>query len=136
MDYLLLLRGINVGGKHRVTMADLRDYLTAAGFTYVHSYINSGNLLVTSNQPQADCETTVQQVLASHFDFPLPFRLLAQPEFLADLAQAPEWWGANKQLRHNALFKLNDYDSANDTWLVWTIVGRIPIPNPFVCICC
>lgn len=118
MDYLLLLRGINVGGKHRVPMAELRDYLTTAGFTYVRSYINSGNLLVTSDQPQADCETTIQHVLTSHFDFPLPFRLLARPEFLTDLAQAPAWWGVDDQLRHNALFKLNDYASANDTWLI------------------
>lgn len=118
MDYLLLLRGINVGGRHRVPMATLRDQLTQAGFTNVRSYINSGNLFVTSTDTQADCEATIAQVLQAHYDFTLAFRLLARPDFLADLSLAPEWWGADTTLRHNALFKLNDYDPANDDWLM------------------
>jgi uncharacterized protein (DUF1697 family) len=48
MDYLLLLRGVNVGGNSRVVMADLRAQLAAAGATNVQSYINSGNVLFTS----------------------------------------------------------------------------------------
>lgn len=118
MDYLLLMRGINVGGNHRVPMADLRAYLTAAGFTHVRSYINSGNLLLTSTLPVADCVNTIEQVLTTHFDFPIPFCLRDCPGVLADLAQAPTWWGRDPRLRHNALFKLPDYDPHNDDWLL------------------
>ncbi|WP_367296169.1 DUF1697 domain-containing protein [Levilactobacillus yonginensis] len=117
MNYLLLLRGINVGGKHRVPMADLRALLTAGGFTDVRSYINSGNLFVSSDQPAAICETIVTEILTTNFDFPIDFRLLTQSDFLADLALAPAWWGADPQLRHNALFKLNSYETQWDDWL-------------------
>lgn len=117
MNYLLLLRGINVGGNHRVPMATLRDLLTTAGFTAVRSYINSGNLFFTSDQSAADCNRLVAQILTRNFEFPIDFRLLTQPEFLADLAQAPAWWGVDETLRHNALFKLNTYDQAHDSWL-------------------
>ncbi|WP_061775670.1 DUF1697 domain-containing protein [Levilactobacillus senmaizukei] len=117
MDYLLLLRGINVGGRHRVPMANLRKQLTQGGFTHVRSYINSGNLFVTSDLSPADCETIIGQLLELNYDFPISFRLLARPDFLADLAAAPTWWGADSALRHNALFKLNQYEPANDAWL-------------------
>lgn len=117
MNYLLLLRGINVGGNHKVPMATLRDLLRTAGFDAVRSYINSGNLFVSSDQPQPACEAIVAQVLTHNFDFPIDFRLLSEPEFLADLALAPDWWGADPQLRHNALFKLNTYDPSHDSWL-------------------
>lgn len=117
MDYLLLLRGINVGGKHRVPMAQLREQLTATGFTNVRSYINSGNLFVTSAEPFAQCEQHIQALLTTEFDFPIDFRLISRPEFLADLALAPDWWGIDPELRHNALFKLNTYEDDNDSWL-------------------
>lgn len=117
MDYLLLLRGVNVGGKSRVPMAELRDQLTAANFTNVRSYINSGNLMVTSSLDQATCERVIAQVLGEQFAFEIPFRLVDKPTFIATLKQAPAWWGADPQLRHNALFKLSIYDTALDEWL-------------------
>ena len=44
MRYSLLLRGINVGGKNKVVMADLKKDLAGLGFENPVSYINSGNL--------------------------------------------------------------------------------------------
>ena len=46
--YLALLRGINVGGRNKVAMADLRDLATALGHTEVATYIQSGNMVFTS----------------------------------------------------------------------------------------
>jgi uncharacterized protein (DUF1697 family) len=45
--YLALLRGINVGGRNKVAMTDLRDVATRLGHTDVATYIQSGNLLFT-----------------------------------------------------------------------------------------
>ena len=50
MRYVLLLRGINVGGKNKVSMADLKKHLTEAGFENTDSYINSGNLFFDSQE--------------------------------------------------------------------------------------
>ena len=44
MVYILLLRGVNVGGKHKVSMNGLKKTLSDEGFEGVDSYINSGNL--------------------------------------------------------------------------------------------
>lgn len=43
MRYILLLRGINVGGKNKVSMIELKELLSKEGFEDVDSYINSGN---------------------------------------------------------------------------------------------
>jgi uncharacterized protein (DUF1697 family)/predicted DsbA family dithiol-disulfide isomerase len=51
--YVALLRGINVGRRNRVAMADLRQLTEALGHTEVATYIQSGNVLFTS--PDTDC---------------------------------------------------------------------------------
>ncbi len=43
--YVALLRGVNVGGKNKLPMADLRDIFTAAGYAAVQTYIQSGNVV-------------------------------------------------------------------------------------------
>jgi uncharacterized protein (DUF1697 family) len=48
MRHLALLRGINVGGRHLLSMADLADCFRAAGALEVSTYIQSGNVLFTA----------------------------------------------------------------------------------------
>ena len=43
--YAALLRGVNVGGKNKLPIADLRDIFTAAGCAAVQTYIQSGNVV-------------------------------------------------------------------------------------------
>ncbi len=45
--YIALLRGINVGGKHKMAMADLRALFAEAGGENVTTYIQSGNVVFT-----------------------------------------------------------------------------------------
>ena len=48
MRYVALLRGINVGGRNKVAMADLRQVAESLGHTEVATYIQSGNLVFTN----------------------------------------------------------------------------------------
>lgn len=48
--HVALLRGINVGGRNRVAMADLRELVTSLGHTDVTTYIQSGNVVFTSTE--------------------------------------------------------------------------------------
>ena len=45
MNYVCLLRGINVGGNSKVSMKELKSILEAHGYKKVLTYINSGNLM-------------------------------------------------------------------------------------------
>jgi len=43
--YVVLLRAINVGGRNKIPMAELRELLTKLGFSDVVTYIQSGNVV-------------------------------------------------------------------------------------------
>jgi uncharacterized protein (DUF1697 family) len=47
-SHVALLRGINVGGRNKVPMADLREVVTSLGHTGVTTYIQSGNVLFST----------------------------------------------------------------------------------------
>jgi uncharacterized protein (DUF1697 family) len=65
MRYVALLRGINVGGRNRVAMADLRQLAEGLGHTEVATYIQSGNLLFTSDEGSAaDLAEALEQEIA------------------------------------------------------------------------
>ena len=87
MEYVALLRGINVGGKNKVVMSELREQIAAAGFGYVRTYINSGNLLFEAEDdaPREDVAQAVEDLLARHYDFPIRLALLTAQDFLAEL---------------------------------------------------
>src|SRR6202161_1318927 len=82
--YVALLRGINVGRRNRVAMADLRQLTEALGHTEVATYIQSGNLLFTS--PDTD-----SGALAAALERAIARSLAVRPAVVvlsrADLAQ-------------------------------------------------
>jgi len=67
--YIVLLRGINVGGNKRIKMADLRHLLTKSGFTRVTTYIQSGNIVLSSKSDADDIEALVKKKIADAYGF-------------------------------------------------------------------
>src|SRR5713226_1539472 len=72
--YVALLRGINVGGHKRISMADLRDLLTRMGLADVRSLLQSGNLVFgaigrTSAQLERLLEAEAEKRLGLQTDF-------------------------------------------------------------------
>lgn len=57
----VLLRGVNVGGRNRLPMADFRAALDRLGCTEIATYVNSGNALVTAEP--AGLAARVEQAL-------------------------------------------------------------------------
>jgi uncharacterized protein (DUF1697 family) len=47
--YVAMLRSINVGGRNRIPMADLRALVSSLGFGDVVTYIQSGNVVLTGS---------------------------------------------------------------------------------------
>jgi uncharacterized protein (DUF1697 family) len=65
--YLVLLRGINVGGKNRVPMAELRQLLEDLGYADVSTYIASGNVLLRSDRSAAAIRKAIEEALPHSF---------------------------------------------------------------------
>ena len=105
MEYVALLRGINVGGKNKVVMSELREQIAAEGFGHVRTYINSGNLLFEVE----DVAQAVEDLLARHYDFPIRLALLTAEDYLAQLDELPDWWHG-EVARRDALFYTRGLD--------------------------
>lgn len=75
MKYVALLRGINVGGNHRVSKTELQTVLENLGFRDVVIYINSGNAVFASDHLPVAHE--VQQALEAYFGFAIPALILS-----------------------------------------------------------
>lgn len=60
MKYVAFLRGINVGGKNQIKMETLREMCAALGYENVKTYINSGNVIFETSQP--DDETFAARI--------------------------------------------------------------------------
>ena len=66
-SYLVLLRGINVGGRNKVPMAALRSMVEGLGFENVSTYIASGNVLLDSNLGAPKVAAKIEAALPKAF---------------------------------------------------------------------
>lgn len=66
-SFVVLLRGINVGGKNKVPMVQLKKYLEAHGFADVVTYIQSGNMLVRSKLDAESIARKIEAILQKKF---------------------------------------------------------------------
>ena len=114
MEYVALLRGINVGGKNKVVMSELREQIADEGYTNVRTYINSGNLLFEAgaDASREDVAQAVEDLLARRYDFPIRLALLTAQEYLAQLDELPDWWHG-EVARRDALFYTRGLDRSH-----------------------
>ena len=90
--YALLVRGINVGGKNKVVMAELRQKLTDLGLGKVETYINSGNIFFTSTASKDQLVEKLEDFFEVYYPFIQSFSLLNQEDYEAELKNLPAWW--------------------------------------------
>ncbi|MEY2581211.1 MAG: hypothetical protein QOE09_1060 [Ilumatobacteraceae bacterium] len=88
--WVVLLRGINVGGANRLAMADLRTLISDLGHTGVSTYIQSGNAVITSaREDRSKMAAEICERIAKDFG-PVVSAVLRTPEELrASLAANP-----------------------------------------------
>ena len=96
-NYVALLRGINVGGKNRLPMADLRGALADLGLRDVRTYIQSGNVLFESDDPQAKLEDDIEAQIADQFGLGVPVRVLSHAQLVDVVESAPAGFGADPE---------------------------------------
>jgi uncharacterized protein (DUF1697 family) len=93
--YLALIRGINVGGKNIVRMADLRDALSELEVEDVRTHIQSGNVLFRApRQKRDELATELESELSSSFGIEIKVVLLSRSQLEAVVAGAPRGFGA------------------------------------------
>ncbi len=84
--WIVLLRGINVGGKNRLPMKALREMLSARGYRNAQTYIQSGNCVVQSTQTNpAVISADIAAAIKAEFGYTIPVFALTQAD-IADVA--------------------------------------------------
>lgn len=103
-NYAVLLRGINVGGKNKVSMAMLKTALEEMGFENVITYINSGNVVLQSS---LEAKAIAQQIETM---LPLQFKLdsslikvlaLTHKQLRAIVESKPKGFGEQPDIYHS-----------------------------------
>ena len=68
--YIVLLKGINVGGHKKVPMAELREQLSKSGLEDVQTYIQSGNVIFKSEEKDVNkLESKIHEAIQNYFGF-------------------------------------------------------------------
>ena len=91
--HVALLRGINVGGQNRVSMADLRETFTERGFDDVATYVASGNVLFESRKARATLEREIEAMLDDRFNAPIVAVVRTHDELRDVVGSAPRGFG-------------------------------------------
>jgi uncharacterized protein (DUF1697 family) len=84
--YIALLRGVNVGAKNRIKMADLQQTLEAAGLGKVETYIQSGNIIFESNEGEEAVQLKIEGTIKQSFGLNIS-TVLRSAEELSQLIQ-------------------------------------------------
>ena len=116
-SYLVLLRGINVGGKNKVPMAELRKVLEDAGFSNVSTYIASGNVFVDSDLSASKVAAKIEAALPKAFKLDaelIKVAVLSKEALEAVVKRRPKGFGDEPATYHSdAIFLMGiDADEA------------------------
>ncbi|MEL1135762.1 DUF1697 domain-containing protein [Desulfitobacterium sp. THU1] len=105
MRYIALLRGINVGGKNKVPMHDLKNCFEDAGFLNTRTYINSGNVIFDSEEQSIiGLSNYCIDIMEKKFNFPIGLAVIDVHTLKEALEHVPDWWGDDPNSKHNAIF--------------------------------
>lgn len=150
MKYVALLRAINVGG-HTVKMDELKRIFGEAGYQNVSTYIQSGNVLFESDEPEDKLIANVESALKKALGYEVPVILRSLKElqkaikdnpfpdavgiehlhlYIGFMAQKPtqEILGANQF--DNIIIKGREVYILMDKSKGQTIADKLPITKP------
>lgn len=104
--YIAFLRGINISGKNKVPMAELKKGFEDIGFEEVKTYQNSGNVIFSSDK--GDMENFINRIelmIKNRFGLDIPVFIISKEKLEDILDNAPDWWDSkNKEIYDNLIF--------------------------------
>jgi uncharacterized protein (DUF1697 family) len=100
MKWIALLRAVNLGGRNKVPMAELRELLADAGYGDVRTYVASGNVLLDSPRGKAALQRALEHHVADAFGVDTTVILRRPRELAALIAAHP--FGADTSQTHVA----------------------------------
>ncbi|WP_330673138.1 DUF1697 domain-containing protein [Clostridioides difficile] len=92
-SYIALLRGINISGKNKIIMSELKASFVELGYSEVSTYLNSGNVVFLSDVDDSKViSNTIRLMIKKQFELEIPVFIISQEELKDILNNAPNWW--------------------------------------------
>ena len=110
--YIAFLRGVNISGKNKVDMTVLREELIGNGFYEVSSYMNSGNLVFSTEED--DPGSRIGKIIKDRFELDIPIYVIEADALHQILKNAPSWWNSGDKGRYDDLIFILSQDSPED----------------------
>jgi uncharacterized protein (DUF1697 family) len=121
--YILLLRGINVGGKNTVSMTALKNCLEVLGFSSVSTFIASGNVILQSNKHAEEIKEQVETALPKTFKLDndlIKILVMSHEQLKAIIDERPKGFGDQPEKYHSDAIFLMGIDASD----------ALPVFNP------
>lgn len=109
--YLVLIRGINVGGKNKIPMTSLKKCLERSGFSNVATYIASGNIILQSDKEAVQISSIIEKALPKNFQLDsklLKVLVVSANNFRKVIENKPSGFGEQPTIYHSDVIFLID----------------------------
>ncbi len=102
--HVVLLRGINLGSRNRISMPELRAALEDAGFADVRTYLQSGNVVLTSGKKPDGVARSCERLIADRFGLDIAVVVRSRAELAAVVKRNPLGDAAKDPKRYQVSF--------------------------------
>jgi uncharacterized protein (DUF1697 family) len=126
---IVLLRGINLGARNRVAMPQLREALADAGYGSVRTYVQSGNVVLDSDETPVALEASCERLVAERFGLDVPVIVRTRDELAAVVEHNPLGEVATDPKRYQVTFLAEklDPDRASELAALATDAERLVV---------
>ena len=125
MDYIALLRGINVGNSVKINMKELKTLFEQCGFSNVSTYINSGNVIFKSNDKKNSITENIEKALHITTGNEVKVLVKTKSEMVKIANGIPGDWQNNDDEKTDVAYLFESIDTEN-------IINELPIKKEYI----
>lgn len=112
MKYIVLLRGINISGKNKISMAALKQVLEINNYYDVLTYLNSGNIILKTYKDKNEIIADIHKLIKENFDLEIPVFVTSYENLQDIFANLPSFClRNNKEFYSNIIFIMDPLKS-------------------------
>ena len=108
---LAFLRGVNIGGRNRLSMREVKAALEESGLADVGTLLGSGNIVCSGGD---DARAIIERTLEARFGLDVPVYTIAADKLRDILARAPVWWGTDDPATYDNLIFILSSDTPQE----------------------
>lgn len=109
--YIALLRGINISGKNKIAMSELKSGFMKLGYDDVLTHLNSGNVVFSIDKnDEIVLADKIKSMIQEQFSLDIPVFIILQEKLQNIMCNAPDWWGTdNQEIYDNMIFVISNF---------------------------